>query len=183
MSRLDEQELLNIVADEIGTKDSPLHHLPSDGIHVSYRVRRDKQGGISLSILIVIVYPNILLLSYLWFPRWHDIILFSSDSRSPFVMRLLREAELQGHGVSRPQRFGCVCLSPEYHHHDVGHRCSHQRRAYFLLQCDSFAACCFWHRRENYECEEEIFGQKKQQHWHHLFDGSCWIQRHLLVAS
>jgi hypothetical protein len=65
MSRLDEQELLNIVADEIGTKDSPLHHLPSDGIHVSYRVRRDKQGGISLSILIVIVYPNILLLSYL----------------------------------------------------------------------------------------------------------------------
>jgi hypothetical protein len=45
MSRLDEQELLNIVADEIGTKDSPLHHLPSDGIHVSYRVRRDKQGA------------------------------------------------------------------------------------------------------------------------------------------
>jgi len=45
MSRLDEQELLNMIADEIGTIDSPLHHLASDGIHVGYRVRHDKKGA------------------------------------------------------------------------------------------------------------------------------------------
>jgi len=41
----DEEELLNLIAEEIGLIDSPLHHFAEDGIHVSFRVRHDKKGA------------------------------------------------------------------------------------------------------------------------------------------
>ena len=62
MNFFDEEESLKLIAKEIGPIDSPLHCIVGDGIHVSFSVRHDKKGGISLCILIVIVYPNVLLL-------------------------------------------------------------------------------------------------------------------------
>ena len=62
MNFFDEEESLKLIAKEIGPIDSPLHNIAEDGIHVIFSVRHDKEGGISLCILIVIVYPNVLLL-------------------------------------------------------------------------------------------------------------------------